>query len=162
MYISRHILFDEMQTHPSVRTEQPKPYESPFPFPHTIPSSPSPQIGTHAPVPRSPISLSSQLSPPLASSGTAVAAAAAPPVVMPHLGRMLIMDEGSPCFVPFSKAKKGRVSKMSTIQVLEDSEGFDGRKKRYLDALVGNSAAVPKTAGNMSGGMQAGALNSEA
>ncbi|KAA8524755.1 hypothetical protein F0562_011178 [Nyssa sinensis] len=80
MYISRHILFDEMQTHPSVRTEQPKPYESPFPFPHTIPSSPSPQIGTHAPVPRSPIGLSSQLSPSLVSSGTAVAAAAAPPV----------------------------------------------------------------------------------
>ncbi|KAA8535808.1 hypothetical protein F0562_030872 [Nyssa sinensis] len=72
---------------------------------------------------------------------------------MPHLGGMLIMDEGSPCFVPFSKAKKGRVSRMFAIQVLEDSEGSDGGKKPYLDALVGKGAVVPKAAGNMPGGM---------
>ncbi|KAA8538202.1 hypothetical protein F0562_027810 [Nyssa sinensis] len=83
-------------------------------------------------------------------------------VLTPHLGGMLIMDEGSPCFVPFSKAKKVRVSRMSAIQVLEDSEGSDGGEKSYLDALVGNSAAVPKATGNMSGGMQTGGLNSEA
>ncbi|KAA8519491.1 hypothetical protein F0562_013747 [Nyssa sinensis] len=83
-------------------------------------------------------------------------------VVMPHLGGMLIMDEGSPCFVPFSKAKKGRVSRMSAIQVLEESEGSDGGEKSYLDALVGKGAAVPKAAGNMSGDMQAGGLNAEA
>ncbi|KAA8529813.1 hypothetical protein F0562_034330 [Nyssa sinensis] len=56
---------------------------------------------------------------------------------MPHLGGMLIMDEGSPCFVPFSKAKKGRVSRMSAIQVLAESEGSDSGEKSYLDALVG-------------------------
>ncbi|KAA8542367.1 hypothetical protein F0562_023497 [Nyssa sinensis] len=80
---------------------------------------------------------------------------------MPHLGGMLVMDEGSPCFVPFSKAKKGRVSRISAIRVLEDSEGSDGGKKSYLGALVGNGAVVQNTAGDMSGGMQAGGLNSE-
>ncbi|KAA8524638.1 hypothetical protein F0562_011061 [Nyssa sinensis] len=56
---------------------------------------------------------------------------------MPHLGGMLIMDEGSPCFIPFSRAKKGRVSRMSALRVLEESEGSDGGEKSYLDALVG-------------------------
>ncbi|KAA8515246.1 hypothetical protein F0562_018524 [Nyssa sinensis] len=70
-------------------------------------------------------------------------------------------NEGSPCFVPFSKVKKGRVSRMSAIRVLEDSEGSDDGGKSYRDVLVGNGAAVPKAAGDMSGGMQAGDLNSK-
>ncbi|KAA8545118.1 hypothetical protein F0562_019993 [Nyssa sinensis] len=60
------------------------------------------------------------------------------------------------------KAKKGRVSRMSALRVLEESEGSDDGEKSYLDALVGKGAVVPKAAGNMSGDMQAGGLNSEA
>ncbi|KAA8538524.1 hypothetical protein F0562_028105 [Nyssa sinensis] len=65
-------------------------------------------------------------------------------------------DEGSPCFVPFVKAKKGTVLRMSAIRFLEDSDDFEGGAKSHLHVLVGNSDSevVPKATMNMSGGIQ--------
>ena len=56
--------------------------------------------------------------------------------LIPHLGRLIILEEKQPCFVPAMKGKVEKHGKAEMVSALQLKKGLKRGKETYLTALV--------------------------